>query len=242
MLKLILKRFIRLLLSPFVIGDYIDFIGKDHKSRFSYSLLNLNPQIKDRTINTNFDRHYIYHTAWAARKVKEINPLFHIDISSSLYFSGIVSAFIPVNFFDFRPANLILPNLKCQKADLLKLHFDSNSVDSISCMHTVEHIGLGRYGDDIDPEGDLKAINELKRVVRPGGSLLFVVPMGKEAKIEFNAHRIYTYDQVCSYFDGFEIREFSFIPEDEKDGGIIINSNLLSKETYACGCFWFIKK
>ena len=83
-------------------------------------------------------------------------------------------------------------------ADLTQLHFESESIESLSCLHTVEHIGLGRYGDPIDYDGDLKAIRELKRVVVKGGSILFVVPVGKP-KIIFNAHRIYSYEQIINY-------------------------------------------
>ena len=197
----------------------------------------------DKTFKTGFDRHYVYHTSWAARKVKEINPIKHIDISSSLYFSGIVSAFIDIDFYDYRPADLHLNGLKSLKGDLHNLPFVSNSVESISCMHTIEHVGLGRYGDPIDPIGDIKAINELKRVVLSGGNLIFVTPVGQPI-IEFNAHRIYSYEQIISYFEGFELKEFSLISEYEKDGGIIINADpkLVRKEKYACGCFWFVKK
>ncbi len=52
------------------------------------------------------------------------------------------------------------------------------SIDRIdSCMHTIEHIGLGRYGDPLDAVGDQTALSELQRVVAPGGSLLIVVPV-----------------------------------------------------------------
>ena len=94
-------------------------------------------------------------------------------------------------------------------------------------MHTVEHVGLGRYGDPIDPDGDLKAIKELKRVKlqKMGSLLFFVVPIGGTSKIEFNAHRIYSYNQVISYFEEFELREFSLIPENGKGSGLIRNAN-----------------
>ena len=52
------------------------------------------------------------------------------------------------------------------------------------------------YLSPIDPEGDLKAVKELSRVVTKGGSLLFVVPVGKP-RIQFNAHRIYSYKKIC---------------------------------------------
>ncbi len=147
----------------------------------------------DNTSETHFDTHYIYHLAWAARKVKEINPEFHIDISSSLHFCTMLSAFIPVKFYDYRPAYLNLSNLESKKADLMALPFEDSSINCLSCMHTVEHVGLGRYGDPLDYDGDLKAISELKRVVAKDGFLLFVVPVGK-SKIMFNAHRIYDYE------------------------------------------------
>ncbi|MEI7777735.1 MAG: DUF268 domain-containing protein [bacterium] len=243
MLKKTIKKIIRVAFSPFILKDYFAYKKIDEEKRFAISPKDFYPQVRDKTIQTGFDRHYIYHTAWAARKVHEINPTKHIDISSSLYFCGIVSAFVPVDFYDYRPANLKLSDLQSKEGNLHNLPFETGSVKSISCMHTIEHVGLGRYGDPIDPNGDIKAIEELKRVTATGGNLLFVTPVGKP-KIEFNAHRIYSYEQIVSYFKGFELKEFSLIPEKEKDGGIITNASpaLVQKENYACGCFWFVKK
>jgi hypothetical protein len=68
-------------------------------------------------------------------------------------------------------------------------------------MHVVEHVGLGSYGDSLDPNGDLKAMSELKRVLSINGNLLFVVPVGKP-RVMFNAHRIYSYEQIIECFKG----------------------------------------
>ncbi len=244
-LKQLIKKSIRLVTIPFILKDYSTF-KKNLKgdTRFTLSLTDAYPCIKDKTVTTGFDRHYVYHTSWAARKVKEINPEFHIDISSSLYFSGIVSAFVPVHFYDYRPAHLNLSNLTSEPGDLLNLPFESNSVTSISCMHTIEHVGLGRYGDPIDPSSDIQAINELIRVTKPGGSILFVTPVGGKAIIEYNAHRIYTYDQIMSYFKDLDLVEFTLIPEYESKGGLLTQATKEDTldEKYACGCFWFKKK
>ncbi|MCX6717345.1 MAG: DUF268 domain-containing protein [Candidatus Taylorbacteria bacterium] len=231
------KKIIKISLSPFIFFDYLKF--KKKNDRFSIKISDFYPCIKDKTIKTGFDAHYIYHTAWAARKVKEINNTKHTDISSSLHFCSIVSAFISVEFYDYRPAELNLSNLKSEHADLTKLQFQDNSIKSLSCMHTVEHVGLGRYGDPIDPDGDLKAISELKRVLAKDGSLLFVVPVGKP-KIEFNAHRIYSYEQIEEYFKDLTLKEFTLITD---DGKFIENAdkNLVKEQKYGCGCFWFIK-
>jgi SAM-dependent methyltransferase len=201
------------------------------------------PRLYEKTEQTDFDRHYIFHPAWASRIVANLKPKVHVDISSTLSFCSIVSAFIPVDFYDYRPANLNLSGLKSRKGDLMALPFRNDSVESISCMHTVEHVGLGRYGDPIDPDGDIKAINELKRVTSRGGTLLFVTPIGKP-KIMFNAHRIYSYEQIISYFEGFELKEFSLIPDDADKKGILTNptKEFVDKQNYGCGCFWFIKK
>lgn len=201
---------------------------------------------KDNTKETKFDRHYVYHTAWAARILSKLKPAKHVDISSDMRFTTLVSAFIPTEFYDHRPPLIKLPGMNTKKVNITRLPFENNSVLSLSCMHVVEHIGLGRYGDKVDPQGDLKAIDELSRVLAIGGNLLFVVPVGKEAKIMFNAHRIYTNEQILSTFNlkGLLLKEITLIPELEEDGNLVINPTpeLLKKQTYACGCYWLTKK
>lgn len=170
--------------------------------------------LDDRSVETSFDRHYTYHPAWAARILAKNRPDFHVDISSVLAFSAIASAFVPVRFFDYRPARLILDNLECDHADLTALHFADGSIDSLSCMHVIEHIGLGRYGDPVDPNGDVKALKEIVRVMRPGGNFLIVVPVGRE-RIQFNAHRYYNHRRFLSYVTDAELVQFSLIPDGE---------------------------
>lgn len=196
----------------------------------------------EKSANTPFDGHYIYHPAWAARILAKTKPAYHVDISSTLTFSTIVSAFLPVRFYDFRPANLHLDNLTSERIDLTQLNFETESLASLSCMHTVEHVGLGRYGDPIDPAADLKAVRELQRVVKPGGDLLFVTPVGRSV-IKFNAHRIYSYAQVIKMFSDCELQEWSLLP-DNQSGGLIRNApeSLANAQKYGCGCFWFKKK
>ncbi len=211
--------------------------------RFAFNEKDTLPILNEATKTTNFDRHYVYHTSWAARVLKETNPQLHVDISSTLYFCGILSTFIPIHYYDYRPAELYLSDLKSKKADLVNLHFENNSISSLSCMHTVEHVGLGRYGDPLDYDGDIKAINELSRVLAPGGDLLFVVPVGREAKIMFNAHRIYTKDLVIRLFQSLNLHSFTLIPQQSSDGGLVgdPSDELLQKQVYGCGCFWFKK-
>ncbi len=214
---------------------------KTHGQRFSVKNKDKYPCLKDRNKTTTFDKQYVYHTAWAARKLKQTVPKEHIDISSLTYFSTLVSAFVPIKFYEYNPAEIDLDNLIHERADITNLPFDDNSIKSLSSMHVVEHIGLGRYGDLLDVDGDLKAIEELKRVVAIDGNLLFVVPIGGEAKIMFNAHRIYAYEQVMSYFQNFELVEFSLIP-DQSDEAMIFNASKEQSDLQKCGCGCFLFK
>lgn len=213
-------------------------------TRFKVGLSELYPCLNDNTALTPFDAHYIYHPAWAARILSKTKPEEHVDISSSLSFVSLVSSFIKRRFYDYRPAKLNLTNLSCDAADIVSLPFSNNSIPSLSCMHVVEHIGLGRYGDPINSKADLLAVTELKRVVEKGGDLLFVVPVGGVAKIMYNAHRIYTYDLVMEMFSGFKLMDFSLVSDAEQHVNEFISP--ASKEdakncTYGCGCFWFKK-
>ena len=185
---------------------------------------------------------YLLHTAWAARKVAKIRPACHTDFSSSLDFNALVSAFVPIRFYDYRPADAGLSGLETGFADLTALPFADGALPSVSCMHVVEHVGLGRYGDAMDADGDLKAMAELARVTAPGGNLLFVVPVGAP-RVQFNAHRIYAYGQVLDAFPGFTLREFALIPDGPDDTRLVVGApaEMVDRQRYGCGCFWFEK-
>lgn len=215
-------------------------LSQNATPRFKLDRRNLYPCLTDATDTTPFDRHYVYHPAWAARILAKTRPGHHVDISSTLHFCSLVSAFIPVTFYDYRPAVLTLSGLDSKRGDLHALPFETRSQQSISCMHTVEHVGLGRYGDPLDYDGDLKAMAELQRVVAAGGSLLFVVPVGKP-RIAFNAHRIYSYAQVVESFPELELKEFALVEDDSRGGAFLDPATEADsdRQQYGCGCFWF---
>ncbi|TMA33750.1 MAG: DUF268 domain-containing protein [Deltaproteobacteria bacterium] len=197
------------------------------------------PRLGEDTPTTGFDRHYVYHPAWAARILHKLGPRVHVDIGSSLFFVSVLSAFVRTEAYDYRPAEVRLDGLRTGSADLTALHFADRSIESLSCMHVVEHIGLGRYGDRLDPNGDLKATSELQRVLAPEGSLLLVVPVGRP-QLRFNGHRIYSYDQIVTSFAELELTEFALIPELGPEGWIAgATPHQVAAQEYGCGCFWF---
>jgi hypothetical protein len=197
------------------------------------------PCLKDDTgTHTDYCPIYLFHTGWAARVLAESKPKQHTDFGGFLYFISIASAIVPIRFYDIRPVPIPLEGVTTGAADLMKLPFEDSSIESLSCLHVMEHVGLGRYGDALDTQGDLKAAAELKRVVAKGGQLLVVLPIGVEAKIVFNAHRIYTYEQVLEMFSGLRLKEFSLaFPPD-----FIRNADPAKskKAEEVAGCFWFV--
>ena len=149
-IKYLMSKYSSLVINYFLYQKEFIIFKRSKGQRFRVENKDKYMCIADKSTTTGFDKHYIYHTAWAARKLRDLNPHEHIDISSSLYFVTLVSAFIPVKFFDYRPAIIELENLSTGHADITQLPFKDDSIDSLSCMHVVEHIGLGRYGDPLD--------------------------------------------------------------------------------------------
>ena len=209
--------------------------------RFDLSMRDLKLVLGEASAQTGFDRHYVFHTAWAARVLSRLRPARHVDVGSSLYFVTGVSAFVPIEFVDIRPARLGLDGLDARAGSLAALPFADRSVESLSCMHVLEHVGLGRYGDPVDYDGDLAAATELARVLAPGGRLLMVVPVGGRARIQFNAHRIYQVSQLQEMFVGLELEEFTLIPDSAADGDLVTDPprELVERQSYGCGCFVF---
>lgn len=223
------------------IASYLAFrrLSRTHPRGFPLRWADRYPILNDSTAETSFDAHYIFHPAWAARIVAETKPAVHIDVASTLHFCTMVSAFVPVEFYDIRPARLNLSGLSSKHGDLKALPFADQSIESLSCMHVVEHVGLGRYGDPLDPVGDLTAMAELRRVLAGGGSLLFVVPVGKPV-IRYNAHRIYSYDQIASEFSDLHVRQFALI-DDHGRFMVDASPDRANAQEYGCGCWWFRK-
>jgi SAM-dependent methyltransferase len=222
--------------------QFIEFSQLPGSDRLALRWKDRLPRLGEDTRTTEFDRHYFYHPAWAARILRKVDPRLHVDIGSSLYFVAVLSAFVRTRFYDYRPAEIRIDGLESGSADLTALPFEDRSIESLSCMHVVEHIGLGRYGDRLDPNGDVVAMRELQRVLSPGGSLLLVVPIGRPL-VRFNAHRIYSLEQVLAAVPELTLTEFALIPEHGPEGWISgAAAERVAAEQYGCGCFWFQRR
>jgi len=166
------------------------------------------PQVHDLTPRSPFDPHYFFQDVWAAQRVAELAPQRHVDVGSRVDLVGFLTAITEVTFVDIRLLEAEVEGLSSVEGSVLEMPFADRSLESVSCLHVAEHIGLGRYGDPLDPNGTVKAMKELQRVVAPGGQLLFGGPVGRP-QVVFNAHRIQPPSSVIGIFDELELIEFS---------------------------------
>lgn len=193
------------------LAEYRAYQRSNDNPHFSVRSLDLVPCMLDRTASTPLEPTYFYQDSWAAGKIFELRPEHHYDVGSSAMTVGIISQFVPTTMVDIRPIELELANLSFQQGSIVELPFPDDSLASLSSLCVVEHIGLGRYGDPLDPWGSEKAIRELKRVLQPGGNLFISIPIDGECRIYFNAHRAFTRDYVMELLNGFELVEEKYI-------------------------------
>ena len=166
-------------------------------------------------------------------------PVQHVDIGSSALTMSVLSAWVDTVFVDYRPLKLSLRGLTSVAGDILNLPFESGSVFSASCLHVIEHIGLGRYGEPLDPQGSIKAALELQRILCPGGRLFLSLPIGQE-RVNFNAHRFHSPESVVNMFPLLKLVDFSYVD----DEGRFMEYRQPSEATdlqYGCGMFVFKK-
>jgi SAM-dependent methyltransferase len=171
----------------------------------------LYPCIGDDEAETTIEPIYFYQDQWAFEKIVQDHPQNHVDVGSHHKFVALLSKVVPVTMIDIRPLSLPLDTLKFQKGSILEMPFEDASLPSVSSLCVVEHIGLGRYGDMLDPNGTEKAIKELKRIVRPGGNLYLSIPLDDSNITYFNAHRAFTEDYLLALFRPFKVVEKRYI-------------------------------
>lgn len=192
--------------------------------------------------------HYFHQDLLVARRIHLNNPSIHIDVGSSVAgFVAHVASFRPIEVFDIRPLSSTIPNVRFVQADLMAPISDKlvDYCDSLSCLHALEHFGLGRYGDPVKYDGYLIGLNNFRNILKKGGKFYLSVPIGPQ-RIEFNAHRVFSVSYLLQCFaDKYHIDQFSFV-DDQGD----LHENMPITDTnaqnnfgcvYGCGIFEMTK-
>jgi len=160
---------------------------------------------------------YFLQDQLVARWIYDTQPQRHVDVGSRLDgFIGHLAVFREVEVIDIRPQPVKVRNVTFHQLDLMEDLPPAwlAATDSLSCLHTIEHFGLGRYGDPIDVDGHLKGLGQLKRMVQPGGVLYLSTPLGPQ-RVEFNAHRVFAAQTLIDWFaEGWQIERFAVIDDD----------------------------
>ena len=133
---------------------------------------------------------YFWQDLLVAQAIHRAQPRHHVDVGSRLDgFVAQVASFRQLEVFDVRPLQSTIPGVQFSQRDLMQ-QVPEAYCDSVSCLHALEHFGLGRYGDPIDVDGHEKGIANLARLLQPGGTLYLSTPVG-QARVLFNANRVF---------------------------------------------------
>jgi hypothetical protein len=159
--------------------------------------------------------HYFHQDLLVASLIHDASPARHVDVGSRVDgFVAHVASFRQIDVFDVRPLTVAHPRIRFVQRDLSAPGDDLRDItDSLSCLHALEHFGLGRYGDPIDPEGHLKGFATLAAMVKPGGMFYLSVPIGAPG-VFFNAHRVFTPTDVLDWARGaFDLVRFDYVDD-----------------------------
>lgn len=229
---------------PFFVRDYMELKRQKKQKMKSDQVIEFGsayPCLGDRFAEGGDVRgHYFHQDLLVARRIYEARPEKHVDIGSRVDgFVAHVASFREVEVLDIRPFSLAIQNIKFVQCDLMDSKvLRENYTDSLSCLHALEHFGLGRYGDPVNYDGHIDGFNNLKKILRKNGIMYLSVPIGPQ-RIEFNGHRVFSIDYLLGLFgDDFLLKRFSYVD----DKGYLHENELLKdfdiKQNFGCyfGC------
>lgn len=201
------------------------------------------------------DSHYFYQDIIVASKIIKKHPNCHVDVGSRIdgFISHLLAAGVETTVIDIRPLTtydigeeLEIPKLNFIQADAVNLDgIDNCSIKSLSSLHAIEHFGLGRYGDKVNPLSCFDAMHSLERVLANGGILYLSVPVGIEEKLMFNAHRIFSPSTIIESMAKLQLIELYIIHDGAisryREEDILKQSYIACLGAYNCGIFIFKK-
>ena len=216
----------------------------------------LNPYLGDRYKEGGSTKNeYFWQDLLVAQRICQAQPLRHVDVGSRIDgFVAHVASFRAIEVFDIRPVNSLIPGVKFTQADLMSADSvatlcagNDGYCDSLSCLHAIEHFGLGRYGDPVNPLGYQRGIENLSKLLQPGGRLYLSTPIGSE-RVEFNANWVFDPNTILSVANaaGLRLDELTVLDQQGGHETILRPSaemlNALAKEHYRLGIFHFFKE
>jgi len=207
------------------------------------------PCLQDRYEESGFtNSEYFWQDLIVAKAIFARSPLKHVDVGSRVDgFVAHLASFREVEILDIRPLKKIIPGITFRQADLMNMLPElENYCDSFSCLHTLEHFGLGRYGDPVASDGHAKGFANMSRILKPNGIFYLSVPIGKE-RVEFNANRVFAPDTIVELGIKYGLRLLRLQVIENGNNGMFYYTaetssfEKLSTKKYCLGIFEFIK-
>ena len=225
---------------PKIVRDYLVF-RKEYGADFGVHLC-----IGDHLAeNGDISNEYFLQDLYVAQKISSRLPRRHLDVGSHVAgFVAHVASFREVDVVDIRPQSKDIKNITFMQYDFSSRSIRNLQYDSVSCLHALEHFGLGRYGDTIDKEAFRNGLINLANAVSLGGRLYLSLPIGIE-KIYFNSHRISDPVKILEFTQelGLVVRSFACVSEGvlRPCYDIIQELNALRSREYVLGIYEFEK-
>jgi len=190
--------------------------------------------------------HYFHQDLLVAGYVHKANPKRHIDIGSSIEgFVAHVASFRRIEVCDVRAlADTGHPNISFTQLDLMdSAKVEANVCDSLSCLHAIEHFGLGRYGDPINPNGHIDGFKNILKMLSADGTLYISFPIGNVDKVVFNAHRVFGPKSILGWQSdvALEIVKFSYVDDAGNLHREVEMDAVPSNLQYGCGIYSIVK-
>ena len=192
---------------------------------------------------------YFWQDLLVARRIFEAKPRRHVDVGSRVDgFVAHVASFRQIEMFDVRHISAQVPGVTFRQADLMQpvqTLVEDGYCDSLSCLHAIEHFGLGRYGDPVDPLGHERGLANMARLIAPGGRFYLSTPIGRE-RVEFNANRVFDPGTIirCGQANALRLQELTIVtPEGRVTEAALSEQSLLqlARADYNLGIFVFEK-
>lgn len=225
------------------------FIRDWKRFRRSYiGSMKLTPCFHDwRAQAGNAHGEYFWQDLFVAREVFSARPIRHVDIGSRVEgFVTHVAAFREIEVLDIRPTSANVPGIVFRQVDLQdSFAVPTEYCDSISCLHALEHFGLGRYGDSIDANGYKTGLRNMVKMLETGGRFYLSVPLGVE-RVEFNSHRVFPPATIINEAEsaGLALLQFAYVTA----SGFVISHRvsedlaIIAAKPYTLGVFTFVKE
>ncbi|NTW07501.1 MAG: DUF268 domain-containing protein [Syntrophaceae bacterium] len=229
---------------PDFLKSYRKIKNQAKNSRPDFPFGNLYPCLNEAESESGVaSGHYFHQDLLVAGLVFKNNPVKHVDIGSRVDgFVAHVASFREVEVFDIRDLSNTIQNIKFRRFNLIDKNFNlRNYCDSLSCLHALEHFGLGRYGDEINYDGHLIGWENIYKTLKKGGKLYFSVPIGPQ-RIEFNAHRVFSINYLLDLIgNSYKIDSYSYV-DDKGDlhNNVSLEKSQIDKNfscNYGCGIF-----